>query len=270
MSGGPSRVAIAGLGAIGMELARRIERDLPGFELVAVSARDREAAAERLGAAGITAPVLPLSELADVADIVVECAPRAVFAELAESVLRAGRELIALSAGVVLTRPELVDLAREHGGQITVPTGALLGLDAVGAASEGGISSVRMVSRKPPEGLAGADHLVQRGIEAEAVAEPTLVFTGTAAEAATGFPANLNVAAALALAGAGPERTEVEVWIDPTVDKNTHTIEVSSDVADLKMTIENVPSENPRTGRITALSVINLLRKRTAPLRVGS
>ena len=71
-------------------------------------------------------------------------------------------------------------------------------------------------------------------------------------------------------AGIGPDRTEVEVWADPTVTRNTHTIVVESDVADLTMTIENVPSENPRTGRITALSVIRLLRKRGARLRVGS
>lgn len=263
-------VAIAGLGAIGLELARRIDAELPDFELVAVSARDRERAAERLAESDLTVPVLPLTDLAGIADIVIECAPREVFEELAESVLKAGRELIALSAGVVLTRPELIEVAREHGGRITVPTGALLGLDAVGAAAEGNISSARMVSRKPPEGLAGADHLVESGIEAERVVEPTKVFSGTAAAAATGFPANLNVAAALALAGAGPDRTEVEVWIDPGVSKNTHTIKVKSDVADLTMTIENVPSENPRTGRITALSVISLLKKRSAPLRVGS
>ena len=96
------------------------------------------------------------------------------------------------------------------------------------------------------------------------------MFSGSAREAARGFPANLNVAVALALAGIGPDRTEVEVWADPTVTRNTHTIVVRSDVADLTMTIENVPSENPRTGRITALSVIRLLRKRGARLRVGS
>jgi aspartate dehydrogenase len=96
------------------------------------------------------------------------------------------------------------------------------------------------------------------------------VFSGTAREAARGFPANLNVAVALSLAGPGPDRTYVEVWADPTVTKNTHTIVMLSDVADLTMTIENVPSDNPRTGRITALSVISLLRKRNAPLRVGS
>jgi aspartate dehydrogenase len=37
------------------------------------------------------------------------------------------------------------------------------------------------------------------------------------------------------------------------------------------MTIANVPSaENPRTGKITALSVVAALRRLTAPLLVGT
>src|SRR5262249_21938835 len=167
--------------------------------------------------------------------------------------------------------PHLVELAEEHGGTLTVPSGALLGLDAVGACAEAEITSVRMTTRKPVAGLVGAPALDESGVEIGPDLErPLRVFAGTAREAARGFPANLNVAVALAFAGIGPDRTEVEVWADPTVTRNTHTIVVRSDVADLTMTIENVPSENPRTGRITALSVVRLLRKRGAPLRVGS
>jgi aspartate dehydrogenase len=146
----------------------------------------------------------------------------------------------------------------------------LVGLDAVGAASLVPISSVRLTTRKPARGLAGAPHLQGGDLDVAEVQEPVCVFSGTAAEAVAGFPANLNVAAALALAGVGPQATEVEVWVDPSVTKNTHTVQLRSAAADLTMTIENVPSENPRTGRITALSVISLLLKRQAPLRVGS
>ncbi|HST75865.1 MAG TPA: aspartate dehydrogenase domain-containing protein, partial [Acetobacteraceae bacterium] len=90
-------------------------------------------------------------------------------------------------------------------------------------------------------------------------------------EAAAGFPANLNVAAALALAGVGPMRTKVEIWADPSVTRNTHTIRVEAASARLTMTIENVPSrENPRTGKITALSVLACLRGLVSTLKVGS
>ena len=275
--GAETRVAIAGLGAIGLELARRLTPGalpglegfgIPGMRLTAVAARDRDRAAATLAAAGVDVPVVTIDQLEPLADIVVECAPAALLSAIAEPVLRAGKELIVLSVGALLDRMELVELARATGGRITVPTGALLGLDAVAAAAESGIDSVRLVTRKPPLGLAGAPHLEGRSLEN--LSEPVQVFAGTARGAAKGFPANLNVSVALALAGIGPDRTEVEIWADPGVTRNTHTITVRSPVADLTMTIENVPSDNPKTGRITALSVVSLLRKRTAPLAVGS
>ena len=97
------------------------------------------------------------------------------------------------------------------------------------------------------------------------------VFHGTAREGAAGFPANVNVAAALGLAGIGPDRTTLEIWADPALDRNTHHIEVEADSARFSLSIENVPSEeNPGTGKITALSVVAALRALTAPLKVGS
>ena len=92
------------------------------------------------------------------------------------------------------------------------------------------------------------------------------IFEGTARDAAKGFPANLNVAVALSLAGLGPDRTTLQIWADPTVTRNVHRVEVESDSARFSMTIENIPSENPKTGRITALSVIAYLRKQGAAL----
>ena len=151
-----------------------------------------------------------------------------------------------------------------------MPTGALLGLDAVTAAAEGRIHSVRMITRKPPRGLAGAPYLVASGISVDGLNTAKRVFAGTAREGAAGFPENVNVAAALSLAGIGPDRTLLEIWADPAVERNCHTIEVDSDSSRFTLSIENVPSENPRTGRITALSVLAVLRKIQAPLRVGT
>jgi aspartate dehydrogenase len=108
-------------------------------------------------------------------------------------------------------------------------------------------------------------------VDITGLAEPRLVFSGTAREAARGFPANVNVAAALALAGIGPDRTTVEIWADPTVTRNVHRIEVEAAAARLSMQIENVPSDdNPRTGRLTALSVIAALKKLVSPLAIGT
>jgi len=175
-----------------------------------------------------------------------------------------------LSVGALLENEDLIALARQNGGQIVVPTGALIGLDAVTAAAEGTIQSVRMVTRKPLNGLAGAPYLVENNIDISGITEPLKIFEGTARDAAKGFPANLNVAVALSLAGLGPDRTTLQIWADPTVTRNVHRVEVESDSARFSMTIENIPSENPKTGRITALSVIAYLRKQGAALRVGT
>jgi aspartate dehydrogenase len=127
-----------------------------------------------------------------------------------------------------------------------------------------------MRTRKPPAGLAGAPYLERNDVSVEGLREPKRVFEGSARDAARGFPANVNVAAALSLAGIGPDRTTVEIWADPGVDRNIHEIEVEADSARLFLRIENVPSENPRTGRITALSVVAALRALASPLKVGT
>jgi len=264
------RVAVAGLGAIGLKIAEALDRGIPGCALAAVSANDRGKALERVSHLHRPVPVVALEKLEPLADIVVECAPAKLLPAVAEPFLRAGKTVIVLSCGALLANEHLVSLARRHGGHIVVPSGALLGLDAVAAAAEGEIRSVRMITRKPVRGLAGAPYLSEHNIRIEDITEPLRIFTGTAREAAAGFPANLNVAVALSLAGIGADRTTLEIWADPSLERNVHRVEVVADSAEFSMSIENVPSDNPRTGRITALSVIAYLRKLNAPLRVGS
>ncbi len=265
-----TRVAIAGLGAIGRVLARKLTDGMPGLALACAAARDRAKARAWLEAERIACPLVEPEAFPAHADLAIECAPASVLEHICRPMLEAGKTVMVLSAGALLPRPELIELAKSHGGQIIVPTGALLGLDAVTAAAEGQIHSVRMVTRKPPNGLAGAPYLEANRISVEGLNAPKRVFAGTARDGAAGFPANVNVAAALSLAGIGPDRTMMEIWADPTIERNCHIIEVDSDSARLTLKIENIPSENPRTGRITALSVLAALRKLHSPLRVGT
>ena len=263
-------VAIAGLGAIGLPLARALDAGVPGLRLVAVAARDQARARDRT--AGFAAPpaVVPPADLAQ-ADIVVEAAPAAVFEQIAVPAIEAGRILVPASVGALLSRMHLIRRAEETGARIVVPTGALLGLDAVRAAAEGTVEAITIESRKPPAGLEGAPFLVEHGIQVSGITEPLKVFEGNALDAARGFPANVNVAAALALAGVGPLRTRVEIWADPTITRNTHTIRVDAEAARFTMTIEGVPSpDNPRTGLLTPLSVLACLRGLVSTLKVGS
>ena len=264
-------VGIGGLGAIGLPVARWLAGRPPGLALAAISARDQKRARERLETAGIEAPVVPADALAERAQVVIECLPAAAFDSIAVPAVRAGRTLLVLSVGALLDRLALVEEARRTGARIIVPTGALLGLDAVRAAAQGKIHSVTLVTRKPPGGLVGAPYLEECGISLEGLAAPLRVFAGTAREGARGFPANVNVAAALALAGIGPDATALEIWADPGVTRNTHRIEVEADSTRFTMTIEGVPSEeNPRTGKLTPLSVIACLKGLVEPLRVGT
>lgn len=266
----PLRVGIAGLGTVGRTLAKALDAGIEGLELTAVSVRDAASASAWLAGLGRAPRIVAFDEMPDHADVVVECAPSHLLPKIAEPMLRAGKTFVPLSVGALLDHMELVDLAREHGGQISVPTGALLGLDAVTAAAQGTIHSVRMITRKPVTGLLGAPFLEENGIRIADIKAPLRIFSGTPREAAKGFPANLNVAVALSLAGIGPDSTELEIWADPALTRNTHTITVDSDSARLTMTIENIPSANPKTGLITACSVLALLEKMRAPLRIGT
>jgi aspartate dehydrogenase len=263
-------VAIGGLGAIGLPLARALDAGIEGLTLVAVAARDHSKAEASLARFRTKPRVVALDALAE-ADIVVEAAPAAVFEQIARAAIEAGRIFVPASVGALLPRMHLVARAQATGARVIVPTGALLGLDAVRAAAEGPVDSITMVTRKPPGGLAGAPHLKRHSIDVSNLTEPLLVFEGNAFDAAAGFPANVNVAAALALAGIGPMRTRVEIWADPGVNRNIHTIKVEAAAARFTMTIENVPSEdNPRTGKLTTLSMLTCLRGLVSTLRVGS
>jgi aspartate dehydrogenase len=264
------RVAVAGLGAIGAKVVEALDRGIDGMVLVAVAVQNPAKHRAFLDGLASKPALVPIEGLADVADMVIECAPSGLLRAIAAPFVSQGKTAMVLSAGALLENEDLIALAKAHGGQIVVPTGALIGLDAVTAAAEGEIHAVRMVTRKPVRGLAGAPYIVANNIDIESIAEPLKIFDGTARDAAKGFPANLNVAVALSLAGIGADRTTLQIWADPALTRNVHRVEVDADSASFSMTIENIPSDNPKTGRITALSAIAWLRKQRAALRVGT
>lgn len=263
-------VAIAGLGAIGLPLARALDNGVEGLKLVSVAAADHVKARANLVGFRTPPQIVAIPELAE-ADIVVEAAPAALFERIALPALEAGRVLVAASGSALLPRMYLARLAQATGARIIVPTGALLGLDAVRAAAEGPVDSITLETRKPPLGLKDAPYIVKNGIDITALDGPKLVFDGNALDAAAGFPANVNVAAALALAGIGPIRTQVRIWADPAIDRNIHTVRVEAEAARFTMTIENVPSlSNPKTGKLTAHSLLACLRGLVSTLKVGT
>jgi aspartate dehydrogenase len=263
-------VGVVGLGAIGRAVCRALDRGIPGLTLAGATARDRDKAESFLSALASRPPYLSLDDLIAASDLIVEASTQAHLQEIAPKTLGAGRDLVVLSCGGLLGRADWVALAEAKRCRILVPSGAIAGLDGVKGAAIGTVTSVTMETRKPPAGLAGAPWIVERKIDLAAITEETLIFEGPALEACRAFPANVNVLAALSLAGIGPERTRIRIHAVPGLTRNVHRIRVEGEFGRLAIEVENVPSENPRTGKLSYLSTIALLRDLGASLRVGT
>ena len=256
-------VGIVGMGVIGRAIARAVTTDLPGVTLAGVTVR---APAKAAGY-----PALPLPELILRSDLIVEAATQAALRDFGPSVLEAGKDLMVLSVGALVgVLDEWARLAETHHCRILVPSGAIAGLDGVKGARESAITSVTMETRKPPRGLAGAPYIEQNRIDLDAITRETLIFEGPATEAVRAFPANVNVVAALSLAGVGPERTRIRIFAVPGQERNQHRVTIEGEFGRLAIEIENVPSENPRTGKLSYLSAIAMLRELGASVHVGT
>ncbi len=144
---------------------------------------------------------------------------------------------------------------------IYLPSGAIAGLDGI-KSIKGELESLSITTTKHPRSLKGAKFFENSDINLDAITSPTSIFEGTAKEAVSLFPANINVAALLSLSGIGSEKTSVKIVADPNTDKNTHHIEASGKFGKMTFTIENFPdANNPKTSRLAILSAIETLRK---------
>jgi aspartate dehydrogenase len=269
----PLRVALAGFGTVGQELARRLTAGaIPAIRLTAIAARDLDKARANSAALEPRPLVVPVAELPEHADVVVECATGEALPEIARATLGAGKLLVPVSVGGLAAHPEVLEWARTLGGRIRIATGALPGLDAIRSAAEGEIRSLRLTSRIRPDSLVREDYIRAQGFDfTKPLEEPVQVFAGTARAAALAFPKHFNVAVTLSLAGIGLDRTEVVVLADPGVPGAVHHVEVDAADIQLSLTSRNRPSAtNPRTSRAVAPSILAALRALVAPVQVGS
>lgn len=194
------KVGILGVGAIGQTLATALDEKRVDAQLVAISDQEQEKA-EKF-AAGLARPphVVSLHELIQRADLLIEAASQAVLPDFVPMTLDAGRDMLVLSVGGLLGRDEWFQKASEKGCRIYVPSGAIAGLDGVKSASMGQVKSAVLTSRKPVAALKGITYVVDHNVPLENFKEETVIFEGSAEEAARAFPTTSNVAASLRLA----------------------------------------------------------------------
>ena len=263
-------IGIVGCGAIGQALLKAADSGKLSVAVAGVTSRTERSAREFLATLRSPPPYLDRAQLIARSDLVIEAAGGSVAPDLAKEVFAAGKDLMVISVGALLDHPEIMTRARERGCRLFVPSGAIAGLDGVKSACAGQVSSVTITTRKPPQGLEGAPYLVERGISLVGLTDERELFSGTAREACRGFPANVNVSAAVSLAGIGPDKTRVRILAVPGLQRNCHDVEVEGEFGRLTVHIENVPSENPRTGRLTALSIIRSVQDAADSVRIGT
>jgi len=267
----PLTIGLIGCGTIGTRIARAIDQGEVTATLQAVNDIEREMAVVlKQGLKNQNPAVADMEGVFSMADLVVEAASRAAVSKVVRLASKYKRDCMIMSVGGLLGADAMIEEARAAGIRIYCPSGALAGLDAVAAAAVGRIDTVRLTTVKPPRALKGAPYVTQMGIDMDALTGETVIFEGTALEAVPAFPKNINVAAALSLAGVGAEKTLVRIVADPRVTRNIHSIEVEGEFGRLVTRTENLPAPfNPRTSYLAALSAVACLKRITACLRIG-
>lgn len=268
------KVGVIGCGAIGTELCMAIDSGQVKAQLAAVFDRSRENC-ETLSAKLRSKPKTATpEELISCADIVVECASAQAVREFGAAVLENGKDLMVLSTGAFTDSAlleRLSEAAREHNCRIYIPSGAIAGIDGLKSAAVAKINKVTLTTTKSPKGLKGAPFVEKNNIDLDSYTQKALLFEGSAKEAIGAFPANVNVAVSLSLAGIGIENTHVRIFVDPGAKRNIHEVAIVGDFGEFTCRIENVPSPgNPRTSYLAALSAIATLKKITEPLQIGT
>lgn len=248
------KVGIAGVGALGSIVARAFP--LEGYTLHALS---------DVNPSAFDVPNVDFKTLAEECDVIVECLPAAAVPALAKEVLSRNKTLILISSCALILHPEIKTMAESSQGRILVPSGALSGLDAVSALKQNNITESKIISTKSPKGFKNAPYIIEKNINLDDIQNRFMIFSGNVMEAAKAFPANVNVAASLALAGIGAEKTQVEVWADPEATGNSHEIIVTGGGTTIRSKIENLPDpSNPKSSMQAGYSLVAALRKRKA------
>jgi aspartate dehydrogenase len=260
------KIGLLGCGAIGTQIALAIDSGKIPATLTHVYDNSKDASAslvEKLKNKPIIVENFHLLSSNPI-DIIVEAASQDAVKDAALSVLQNKCDLMIMSVGALLDESIydiLSDACRDFKKTIYLPSGAIAGLDGIKSIKDE-LESLSITTSKHPRSLKGAKFFENSEINLDDINSITTIFEGTAKEAVSLFPANINVAALLSLTGIGSEKTNVKIVADPNTDKNTHHIEAEGTFGKMTFTIENFPdANNPKTSRLAILSAIETLRK---------
>lgn len=260
------RVALVGYGSIGKTLVSLIHEKGPDLGISLIGLCVRSARQDRPEGLPSNCPVTSdIGQLlALIPDVVVECAGHEALQAYGLPILNAGVDLMPVSVGAFAALADVLETAaRSRGCRILVPAGAVGALDALRAAQLAGLETVCYRSRKPASAWLGSP--AEEEFDLAGLDKATVLFCGTARNAALRFPKNANVAATVALATLGLDQVRVELIADPGVCNNTHEIEAIGQAGRMVLSFESKPSpDNPRTSAITAYSVLQALHRERA------
>jgi aspartate dehydrogenase len=270
------RVSLLGGGVIARLFLEGLARDRPeDVEVVAIAGRgpgSRGAALAR--ELGIPFVVGTAALVAARPDLVIEAASHDAVREHAEALLDQRISVMLLSGGALADdalRGRLEHAARTNRAMLYVPSGGIGGLDALKAACAAGVEEVRIRVTKPPAAWKGIAYVEKLGVDLDRLAGATTLFEGTARDGVPHFPANVNIAAVLSLAGIGFDRTRLEVVADPALRFNTHFVHIRGVTGTIDLRFESVPSpDNPKTAIIACYSAIAAFRQFASPVRYGT
>ena len=255
------KIGIIGCGAIGTILAKAIDRDLKGAKIVALSDQDLGRANALSSQLRSRPKVLDGKGLIRKSDLVIEAASGKIVAEIAARTFAMKKDLMCMSVGGFIGNEHLIEVAKKRNCNLYFPSGAIAGLDAVKAAKVGKITKVTLVTTKPPKSLSGYENAKKKKV----------VFEGNVTQAVKLFPQNINVSAALSLAGIGAKKTKVKIIVDPSVKVNSHEIIVEGDFGKISTKTENKPSPiNPKTSYLAILSAIAMVKRIVGNVEIGS
>ena len=270
------RVGIIGGGTIARLFIEHIKRgDLGDAEVVAIVGRSAQSRGKTLAAEHGIAFVTDMAGLINARpDVVVEAAAHEVVHEYGVPLLEKGIAFIVLSCGAMgndALRAKLEAAAHKSGALLYVPSGGIGGLDALKAACVAGVDEVTIAVTKPAAAWKGIAYVEQLGIDLAGLREPCVLFEGSARDGVPHFPANVNIAAVLSLAGIGFDRTRLKVVADPALKFNTHFIDIKGKTGSISIKLENVPApENPKTAWLACYSALAALKQAKSPVRYGT